>query len=185
MSGANVCKACRSQKTLKNEPSLAIVAVHTAESEPLKNWVFHLVYSVHPLAGPLAGGRGRARGRDVREPPRRAQDRAPAPLRRELSGKVRYRTFLRFLTKKGQTLEGSFSSVSAPIFASKYSLESIFRDLQVLHTFARLKIQNFSEIRQTFFSFSISIQISGKNNVILRRGPPPWLRRRGSARRWC
>ena len=33
-------------------------------------------------------------------------------------------------------LGGSFSAVSKPIFASKYSLESIFRDLQDPHTFA-------------------------------------------------
>ena len=29
-------KSCRSRKMLKNEPTLAIVAVHTAENEPLK-----------------------------------------------------------------------------------------------------------------------------------------------------
>ena len=54
---------------------------------------------------------------------------------------------------------GPFSAVSAPIFASKYSLENIFRDLQVLHTFAPLKIQNcrkllfsviFTDLRQLF-----------------------------------
>ena len=38
----------------------------------------------------------------------------------------------------------SFSAVSAPIFASKYSFFSIFRDLQDLHTFAPLRAQNSS-----------------------------------------
>ena len=35
-----------------------------------------------------------------------------------------------------KTLEGSFSAVSTPIFASKYSFCSVFRDLQDCHTFA-------------------------------------------------
>ena len=34
--GAKVCKSCRSRKMLKNAPTLAIVAVHTAENEPPK-----------------------------------------------------------------------------------------------------------------------------------------------------
>ena len=51
-----------------------------------------------------------------------------------------------------QTLDGSFYSVSRPIFASKYSFFSIFRDLQDLHTFAPLQIQNFSKFSSTFFS---------------------------------
>ena len=34
------------------------------------------------------------------------------------------------------TLRGSFSAVSTPIFASKYLLESFWRDLQDLHAFA-------------------------------------------------
>ena len=36
--GAKECKSCRSRKMLKNAPTLAIVAVHTEENEPLKNW---------------------------------------------------------------------------------------------------------------------------------------------------
>ena len=40
-----------------------------------------------------------------------------------------------------QTLGGSFSSVSKPIFASKYAFFSIFRDLQNSHTFAPLESQ--------------------------------------------
>ena len=34
---AKVCKACRSSKTLQNEPLVAIVAVDTAENEPSKD----------------------------------------------------------------------------------------------------------------------------------------------------
>ena len=41
-----------------------------------------------------------------------------------------------------QTLEGSFSSVSRPIFAIKVSFFSIFRDLQDYHTFAPLGTEN-------------------------------------------
>ena len=41
-----------------------------------------------------------------------------------------------------QTLGGSFSSVSKPIFASKYAFCSIFRDLKINRTFAPLQIQN-------------------------------------------
>ena len=35
-SGAKAHKSCRSRKMLKNAPTLAIIAVHTAENEPLK-----------------------------------------------------------------------------------------------------------------------------------------------------
>ena len=50
-----------------------------------------------------------------------------------------------------QTLRGSFSAVSTPIFAIKYSLESSWRDLQDLHTFAPLRSQ-ISANRQHFFA---------------------------------
>ena len=50
-----------------------------------------------------------------------------------------------------ETLEGSFSSVSTPIFASKYSFFSIFRDLQDVHSFAPLHTQKFSKISTTKF----------------------------------
>ena len=36
LSGAKECKSCRSRKMLQNEPLVAIVAVDTAENEPLK-----------------------------------------------------------------------------------------------------------------------------------------------------
>ena len=38
LSGAKECISCRSRKILKNAPTLAIVAVGTAENEPLKIW---------------------------------------------------------------------------------------------------------------------------------------------------
>ena len=38
LSGAKVCKSCTSRKTLKNDPGLAIAAVHTEENEPRKIW---------------------------------------------------------------------------------------------------------------------------------------------------
>ena len=38
LSGAKDCKSCRSRKMLQNEYLVAIVAVHTAENEPLKVW---------------------------------------------------------------------------------------------------------------------------------------------------
>merc|ERR1711965_10948 len=41
-----------------------------------------------------------------------------------------------------ETLESSFSSVSKPIFATKMSFCSIFRDLQDLHSFAPVETQN-------------------------------------------
>ena len=50
-----------------------------------------------------------------------------------------------------QTLRGSFSAVSKPIFASEYSLESSWRGLQDLHTFAPLRSQTFSQKSSTFF----------------------------------
>ena len=45
-----------------------------------------------------------------------------------------------------QTLRGSFSAVSKPIFATKYSLESSWRDLSDWYSFAPLHSQNFSKL---------------------------------------
>ena len=42
-------------------------------------------------------------------------------------------------SQKDHSFGGSFSAVSTPIFATKYSFCSIFRDLQDLHTFAPLQ----------------------------------------------
>ena len=57
------------------------------------------------------------------------------------------------LQPNDQTLEGSFSSVSKPIFATKYSFFSIFQDLQDSHTFAPLRIQNTRKNSSNFFEF--------------------------------
>ena len=51
-----------------------------------------------------------------------------------------------------QTLRGSFSAVSTPIFASKYALESSWWDLQDVDTFAPLRSQNFSQKSSNIFS---------------------------------
>ena len=49
-------------------------------------------------------------------------------------------------TESGQTLQGSFSAVSKPIFASKYSLESSRRDLHITLLCTALQSQNFVKI---------------------------------------
>ena len=43
-----------------------------------------------------------------------------------------------------QILDGSFSSVSKPIFATKYSFFSVFRDLQALHALFGSRVAHFS-----------------------------------------
>ena len=48
-----------------------------------------------------------------------------------------------------QTLRGSFSAVSKPNFATKYSFCSIFRDLQDWHPFAPLQTQFFCKKSST------------------------------------
>ena len=57
LSGAKEWGLRRSRKMLQNEASLAIVAVHTAENEPLKIWGYSFSYSVTSLrpARPLLG----------------------------------------------------------------------------------------------------------------------------------
>ena len=49
-----------------------------------------------------------------------------------------------------QTLEGSFSAVSKPNFATKYSFFSIFRDLPDLQTFAPLRTQKFADFHKSY-----------------------------------
>ena len=56
------------------------------------------------------------------------------------------------LLASGQTLEGSFSAVSTVTIATKYSFCRVFRDLQDLHSFAPLHIQNL-QIFSFFFNF--------------------------------
>ena len=57
-----------------------------------------------------------------------------------------------------QTCRGSFSAVSKPIFATKYSFFSIFRDLQDLHTFAPLQTPKFCKFLR-FFKTILRIQL--------------------------
>ena len=71
-----------------------------------------------------------------------------------------YKHFLRFMYQLPipQISDGSFSSASKPIFASKYAFFSIFRDLQDLQTFAPLQIQKlqiyyFCENLQKIYKF--------------------------------
>ena len=70
VSGAKAKKSCRARKILKNASFLAIVAVDTAENEPLKVWGDSFHY-FNPLLT--------ANGRRQRE---RAPDRGPAAERR-------------------------------------------------------------------------------------------------------
>ena len=65
VSGAKAKKSCRARKMLKNEPTLAIVAVDTGENEPLKVWGVSFHYFNRILR------------RDLRVPARRAPPVAP------------------------------------------------------------------------------------------------------------
>ena len=60
-------------------------------------------------------------------------------------------------TESGQTLEGSFAAVSTLLIARKDAFFSIFRDLQDFHSFAPLRIQNFSKNLLHFFRIFIRI----------------------------
>ena len=55
-----------------------------------------------------------------------------------------------FNYKKYRSLESSLAAVSTPIFATKASFFSIFRELHDLHTFAPLQSQNFQNFAQHF-----------------------------------
>ena len=56
-------------------------------------------------------------------------------------------------TESGQTLQSSFSAVSKPIFATKYSLESSRRDLQNALICTALHFQIFRKIAKHFANF--------------------------------
>jgi len=58
---------------------------------------------------------------------------------------ARVANFAIFFAKFCNFLAGSFSAVSKRKFARKYAFDSIFQDLQDLHTFAPLRSQNFSK----------------------------------------
>ena len=79
----------------------------------------------------------------------------------DLSWKIRCSKIL-FFSENDLALEGSFSSVPKPIFATTYSYFSIFQDLQDLHTFAPLRIQNTRKSSSNFFW--IFDRISAKNH---------------------
>ena len=55
LSGAKAHKSCRSEKMLKNAPTLAIGGVHTAENEPPRNFIisFHYFNPILTLGAPL------------------------------------------------------------------------------------------------------------------------------------
>ena len=146
-----MCKSCRSRKMLKNASFLAIVAVHTAENGPSENLqIFenlpNFANCVEQLAARAAlRGRGRGRGAAAR--------RARGPD---------WQLFV--VANFGRSLDGSFSAVSTPNFATKASFFSIFRDLQDLQSFAPLRSPKFSKKLQKFCRFS-----NGSNGSIVRR----------------
>ena len=55
---------------------------------------------------------------------------------------------------RSQTLNGPFSSVSKPIFATKYAFESAWRELQIPRSSRDLNFQNFS-----FLIFVTQVQL--------------------------
>ena len=76
---------------------------------------------------------------------------SPAPSEPKLKGSIP--NFSQNFQPNHQTLEGSFSAVSTPIFASKYSFCSVFRDLQDCHTIAPLETQKCRKFLSNFFSY--------------------------------
>ena len=75
---------------------------------------------------------------------------------------AKYGNVLRTLISQqnDQTLQGSFSAVSAPIVASKYACFRSFRDLQDAHTFAPFEVENLSKNSSNFLAFSYFFQES-------------------------
>ena len=158
---------------LKNDTLVAIVAVHTAENEPLNvfwRW-FLLIYSSPALrpARRLRRPRWRRRAPGPAAapfPPRPAPRPATPPkflLARLGGGRGDYHP---------QILRGSFSAVSTGTIARVGAFFRIFRDLQDLHSFAPLRPQNFRKktrpkfCRNETFSFSFSFQQKSMNFVI-------------------
>ena len=68
---------------------------------------------------------------------------------KELAGESKVLTPVRATTH--DSFRGSFSAVSTPPIARVGAFFSIFRDLQDFHSFAPLRIQNFSKKRASFF----------------------------------
>ena len=112
---------CRSRRELSNAYLLTTFGFDTAENEPCKVWpIAALAGSGSGVGerGASAPAAGASVGSAGRRPARRAGRRA---------GKVRS---LLLHCSIGQILQGSFSSVSKPNFASKYAFESSRRDLR-------------------------------------------------------
>ena len=65
LSGAKDCKSCCSRKMLKNEHTLAIVAVHVAENEPPRIWWFSFHFSIHSLISKSFGLKEQSRSASV------------------------------------------------------------------------------------------------------------------------
>ena len=99
--------------------------------------------------------RGRAARGRLRRPPARGRARkAPScPWGRAATPGLYFSNFYsNFYSDFWQTLRGSFSAVSKPNFASKYSFESCWRDLQDVHAVAPLSIQKVSQISSNVFA---------------------------------
>ena len=85
---------------------------------------------------------------------------------------VIYKRYFRYMYQQPDPhfSDGSFSAVSKPIFATKYSFCSIFRDLQDSQTFAPLQIQNLQNfcnfVLEKFGKFSRFLQIFLKSAEI-------------------
>ena len=98
-------------------------------------------------AVPRRAGRGGRLPEGHRAPPRAAGHGARADREHGLvHGRVRPPGLLGKIGKISkflQFLAGSFSAVSKRNFARKYAFDSIFQDLQDLHTFAPLQTRHF------------------------------------------
>ena len=75
-----------------------------------------------------------------------------------LAEKFEAPNFSQIFQPNHQTSEGSFSAVSTPIFASKFSFCSVFRNLQDCHTFAPLEAQNLRKFSSNIFIFLLKFQ---------------------------
>ena len=95
-----MCKSCRSRKMLQNDYLVAKIGVDTAEREP----------SEVDFMRTSPRGRERRGAKDYRARARAARERSPY---------VRLRVGVGGQAGRSRTLEGSFSAVSKPIFATK------------------------------------------------------------------
>ena len=57
-------------------------------------------------------------------------------------------------TESGQTVQGSLSAVSKPIFVTKYALESSWQDLQIPYSPHDLNFQFFENICKNIFQMN-------------------------------